>query len=326
MLLGALICVPLARAQSAASATPASQNPLPSWAYPLIPPGSPINDPNEATDHTLHSVPDGAMALTMSQVHNRYKAPDWHPDGHPAMPTVVALGREPQVFACGYCHLPNGQGRPENSSLAGLPAGYIVEQLGEFRSGQRRSSEPRQQPIVTMSTVETQADAAEVQAAADYFASLKPRRWIKVVESATVPKTRVLGWMLVPISERETEPTGDRIIEVPQDTEQTELRNDASGFIAYVPPGSIQRGAALVTTGGAGTTIACGICHGPELRGLGNVPSIAGRSPSYIVRQLYDIQSGARHGLSVSLMQAVVAKLSVDDMVAIAAYTSSRDP
>ena len=70
----------------------------------------------------------------------------------------------------------------------------------------------------------------------------------------------------------------------------------------------------------------CATCHGAGLKGLGNVPSIAGRSPSYIVRQLYDIQNGVRSGPATQLMKQPVAKLTLDDMIAIAAYTSSLHP
>ena len=94
---------------------------------------------------------------------------------------------------------------------------------------------------------------------------------------------------------------------------------------AYVPVGSIKRGEVLVTTGG-GKTIACGTCHGQDLKGLGDVPPLAGRSPSYTVRQLYDYQSGARAGLLSPQMKESVAKLTIDDMVSIAAYTASRTP
>ncbi len=166
----------------------------------------------------------------------------------------------------------------------------------------------------------------EVKVAAEYFAALKPKPWIRVVETDTVPKTKVAGWMLVAAGGGATEPIGQRIIEMPEDLERTELRDSASGFVAYVPVGSIKKGEALVTTGGAGKTIPCGICHGADLKGLGPVPALAGRSPSYIVRQLYDIQHGVRNGLWTELMKAVVAQLSEEDMVSIAAYTASRAP
>ena len=132
--------------------------------------------------------------------------------------------------------------------------------------------------------------------------------------------------MLVPAPGGGMEPIGQRIIEMPEDLERTELRDSTSGFVAYVPKGSIKKGEALVMTGGAGKTLQCGICHGSDLKGLGPVPALAGRSPSYIVRQLYDIKHGARNGLWADLMKAAVAKLSEEDLVAIAAYTASRVP
>jgi cytochrome c553 len=58
--------------------------------------------------------------------------------------------------------------------------------------------------------------------------------------------------------------------------------------------------------------------------GLGPVPGIAGRSPSYMVRQLYDMQQGVRKGVWSDLMKPVVANLTDADMLAIAAYTASR--
>jgi cytochrome c553 len=326
VLIAALPCAHPAHAQSLASKTLAMRPPPPYWAYAIDPPQDLAAARARSTDNTPAHVPGSAKTLAVSQTQDRFNVPDWHPDDHPTMPEIVARGRPPDVFACGYCHLPNGLGRPENSSLAGLPSGYIVEQLADFKSGARKTSEPLQQPIGTMNTAETKASEAEVQIAAQYFASLKPRPWIRVVETSTVPKTRISGWMLVPLSSGEREPIGHRIIEIPENTEQTELRNDASGFIAYVPPGSIKKGKALVTSGGAGVTIQCSICHGPQLTGLGNVPSLAGRSPSYIVRQLYDIQGGVRSGLAVQLMNAVVAQLSLDDMIAISAYTASLKP
>jgi cytochrome c553 len=90
--------------------------------------------------------------------------------------------------------------------------------------------------------------------------------------------------------------------------------------------GSITKGDALVKTGGNGKTVECGSCHGADLQGLGPVPGIAGRSPSYLVRQMYDMQSGARHGEWAELMKSVVAKLTNEDFVNIAAYVSSRMP
>jgi cytochrome c553 len=309
----------------------AAPDDLPAWAYPVNPPGY----RRTSGGGTIEHVPGSAETFTLKQVQDLYNVPDWHPDEHPPMPAAVAQGRRPGAYACGYCHLPTGYGRPENSSVAGLPAAYIVQQMADFKSGARKCSEPRMGPPTNMIAVAKAATDAEVKAAAEYFSTLKLRPWIRVVETDTVPKTEVSGNMLVASKAGGTEPIGGRIIEMPEDPEREELRDTDSGFVTYVPVGSIAKGEALVTTGGttasggkivAGKTIQCGICHGPDLKGLGSVPGLAGRSPSYIVRQLYDMQHGARAGRGVDLMKAAVAQLSVDDMVSIAAYTASRVP
>jgi cytochrome c553 len=123
-----------------------------------------------------------------------------------------------------------------------------------------------------------------------------------------------------------SEPIGTRIIEVPEDEEVVVYRDPSSGFVAYVPKGSIARGRELATTGGAGKTVPCAICHGATLQGLGEVPAIAGRHPNYIVRQLWNMQNGDRVGTSSALMKQVVVKLGNDDMLALAAYAGSLAP
>ena len=122
-----------------------------------------------------------------------------------------------------------------------------------------------------------------------------------------------------------TEPMGNRIVEVPEDEEAVVYRDPISGFVAYVPKGSIARGRELATNGG-GKTVPCGICHGATQRGLGEVPAIAGRHPNYIVRQLWNMQNGERIGTNAALMKQVVDKLSVDDMLALGAYVASLTP
>ena len=300
----------------------------PPWAYALNPPATPGAAPAAApADNSQKHVPGSNVALTLPQTRDLFNPPDWYPDDHPAMPDVVAHGRRPDVRACGYCHLPNGQGRPENASLVGLPAGYIVQQMADYKNGLRKTSESKMGPPTTMLAIGKAANDAEVKAAAEYFASIKPKPWIKVIEAKMVPKTHVSGWMFVETegAGKGMEPIGSRVIEMPVDLERTELRDSKSSFIAYAPVGSIKKGETLVTTG-AGKTIKCSICHGADLRGIGNVPSIAGRSPSYIARQLYDIQKGNRNGPWTQLMKEAVAKLTVDDMVSITAYLASRNP
>jgi len=75
-----------------------------------------------------------------------------------------------------------------------------------------------------------------------------------------------------------------------------------------------------------GKTLQCATCHGLGLKGMGDIPRITGRSPSYVMRQLYDIRQGNRKGALAALMTVVVARLSDDDLTAISAYLASCPP
>ncbi len=300
--------------------THAAEEP-PAWAYPMRAP----DFKPRAEDGILRRVPGSSATYSVTQLHDLFQAPIWHPDDHPRLPPIVAHGRKPNVYACGFCHRADGPGGPENASLAGLPAAYIVQQLADYKSGVRKTSVPKRNIDLMIALAQDITDA-EVQSAAAYFSALKPRKNIRVIETNTVPKTYSAGPFLAAVSTGEQEPIGGRIIEVPEDLEQFENRDTYAQFIAYAPVGSIAKGTALVTTGGSGKTMPCATCHGPNLKGVGNVPSIAGRSPSYIVRQLYDIKHGARAGTAIQLMKSPVANLALEDMVSIAAYLASLTP
>jgi cytochrome c553 len=255
------------------------------------------------------------------------------------MPNVVSHGPArlgKTSWGCAYCHLPTGKGRPENAPVAGQTATYFLRQLEDFRNDARASADPRKPNTPLMAGLAKAMSDEEMKEAAEYFGAMKWTPWTRVVETDIVPKTRISGNLFLPTKQAGTEPIAGRIIEVPEDEEQSEvLRNPRSGFIAYVPVGSIRRGENLVTNGGLGVvggkivtgrTIACAGCHGPDLMGIGDAPGIAGRSPSYMVRQMYDMQQGKRRGKLSPLMQPVVANLTAEDMVAIAAYVTSRVP
>jgi cytochrome c553 len=318
----------VAIAQAPPAAAPAE---IPYWAYGVPPPSDtpPANaaprpaGPRPPQDTSVKHVPDSTEAFTLAQLRDFFNVADWFPGDHPPMPDVVVHGRPPDVRGCGMCHMPNGLGRPENAPIAGLPYTYVVQQLTDFKNDLRTSAEPRKTNTAQMIQAAKAMTDDEVKAAATYLSSLKWKPWIKVVEADTVPKTRLAGNVFFAIQDGGTEPIGRRIIETPLDNTRFELRDPHSGFTAYVPTGSIGKGAAIVSSGG-NKTLPCGICHGPDLNGLGPVPGIAGRSPSYIVRQLFDIQQGTRKGTWSPLMKQVVARLTEDDMIDIAAYVASR--
>lgn len=286
----------------------------PDWAFPVA---DKVQPPSLANESEPKPPPGSTKSYTRKQIDDLSNPPDWYPDMHPVMPPVVARGTK--TFACGSCHLPTGTGHDESAYLAALPVPYFVQQMADFKNGARKGFGVM--PIIAQALSDD-----EVQSAAAYFASLKARPWLRVIETNTVPKTYVaLGNIRLKLPDGGAEPIGNRIVELPEDEKAALNRDPKSGFVAYVPMGSIAKGEVLVATGDARTT-KCAICHGETLKGLGIAPPIAGRHANYIVRQLYFFQDGSRSGPSAALMHGVVQKLSVDDMVAIAAYLASLAP
>ena len=328
-----------------------SQQPL--WAYgfdrapqpgekaaPQNPPNRNLRPNEDAAEQTkLRRIEGSTASYSLVDIRDGQNVIDWFPNDHPPMPNVVkhgpaALGKTTR--GCGSCHLPNGRGRPENAGIAGLPASYFMRQIQDFREGRRRSADPRKPNTNTMIDLAKALTDDELKTAAEYFASMTWTPWIKVEETELVPKTRIVGNLYLPLEKEKTEPIGARIIEMPQDEEQAELhRNPHSGFIAYVPVGSLAKGKDLVTTGGArivgnefirGKTTPCITCHGEDLMGVADIPPIAGRSPSYMVRQMWDMQQGTRNSEAAQLMKIVMTNLTKEDLIAIAAYVTSRPP
>jgi cytochrome c553 len=319
-----------------AAAQAADVPPTWAWGFTTPPPSTPPAAaapaaPAQLDNTKQYTVPGSKSTFTRAQIANRYGPADWYPDDHPPMPDVVAHGKEsaqPTVYACGLCHYPNGKGRPENANITGLSYDYIVQQLNDFRNGARKTSDPRKTNTGLMASFTKSLTDDEIKTVAKYFSSIAYTPWIRVVESETAPKAKANGgmWITLEGAEAGTEPIGSRIIETPVNAEHTEmLRDSRSGFIAYVPPGSLKKGEALVRTGD-GKVTACTACHGADLRGLGPVPALAGRSPSYLARQLYDIQHGNRAGAWSPLMVPVVTKLDSDDLLNAAAYLASLQP
>jgi cytochrome c553 len=318
----------MAAPPQAAGQGDASQRPL-AWAYAVL--DAPLPPPSSADADQLKTIPGSTQSFTMKQIRDTGNPVDWFPGDHPTPPAIVAHRRSPGVNpwigSCGLCHYMNGKGRPENAGVAGLPYGYIMEQLADFKNGARKTADPGKKNTATMSGNAGGITEQEAKEAALYFSSIKMTPWIKVVETATVPKTRNVGGFYVPVEGSETEPLGQRILEMPVDPEAAETyRNPRSGWVAYAPIGSIKKGEDLVVRGGSGKTIACAACHGQDLKGNGNFPPLAGRSPSYFARQLYDIQQYTRNGPGTQLMRPIVQNLSPEDIMNITAYLASLEP
>jgi cytochrome c553 len=284
-----------------------------SWAFPVKNGDLP---PEEAGPK---SVPGSTKTYTQAQIEDLSNPPDWFPEEHPPAPQIVQRGHG-DALACGACHLMSGVGHPESADMTGFTTEYIRRQMVDFKSGARK--EPNR-----MNTIAAALSDDEIRQASEWFAKLKPYAWTKVVEATMVPKTFVgQGRMRFAQPGGGMEALANRIITLPQDQSRVTKRDPHSGFTAYVPQGSIKKGEAFVKTGGSGKSVACAICHGDSLQGLGNVPRIAGLHPIYIVRQLHQFKDGTRNGGDAPLMKKPVSQMTDDDMIAVAAYVGSLNP
>src|SRR5208282_1320624 len=147
---------------------------------------------------------------------------------------------------------------------------------------------------------------ADARVAANWFASLKPKVWFRVVETTRVPQSRVTADHLrVNLPGTGTELLGERIIEMAEDADRAIDRDPRSGFVSYVPPGSIAKGKMLAKGGVEGRSIACMTCHGPKLAGF---------------------RGSTRTGPVAEPMRAAAAKLTDADILALSAYLVSLKP
>lgn len=286
----------------------------PDWAFPVASAVQPAT-----TDDSLPtSVPGSTLRFTSQQINDLANAVDWFPDRHAPMPPPVAHGTG-AALACAACHLTSGMGHPESSHLAGLPAAYLERQLADFKSGDRKDA-------ARMTAIGGALSVEDARLASEWFAALKPRRWMKVVQVTQIPANYGSpGRMRLPLPGGGTEALGRRIVELPQAAERAVRRDPYSGFVAYVPIGSVARGRSLAN-GAGGRTVRCATCHGPALKGMNGVPGIAGASALYTARQLFGFQSGTRGGASAALMKPVAAPLTDDDFIDLSAYLASLPP
>jgi cytochrome c553 len=290
---------------------------LPDWAFNI----PDEIQPSAVKPQGIVRAPGSAKEYEWAKVAGNANPPDWFPDEHPAAPRSVTGGQGIR-FACGSCHLMSGQGHSESADIAAMPADYLIRQMAYYKDGTRKD-DARMGPIAKTTSEE------DVRQAAEYFAALKPRAFVKVIETATPPRTFIAtaGRHRQLHPDGGTEPIGQRILQIPEDPYRTEIRDPHSGFVAYVPPGSIARGEALVKGGESGKGAApCANCHGEGLKGKGDVPRLAGLQPLYVARQLFDMRHGSSAGKAAEPMKPIAANLSDDDIIAISSYLGSLPP
>ena len=299
---------------------------IPKWAFPTLPSEFPSSI--RQSDTTRHTLERSTKSFTGRQISDALNPPDWNPESHPPAPDVVIHGRKEVKYGCGLCHLPDGQGRSENATVAGLPVDYFIRQIADMRSG-KRAAAVEFAASTRMKDIAIAATDAEIADAAKYFAAIRPRRQYTVVEATIIPRTYEAGGLYARRRGEETEPLGDRMMEISDNIEHHEMRDPDETFTVYVQPGTLAKGRAIAITARADSPTRCATCHGAELRGgsAGTIgPPIAGKSPLYLLRQLIGFRTKARNGATSAPMQIVTHKLSLGEMIAAAAYAGSRAP
>jgi len=312
-------------AQQQAAPAPTGPIPagLPDWAYTPPPPAGspPPATALPADDNAPVSIAGTTKTFTRGELRATKETMDWHPeDRRGTLPEIARVGKQ-GVRQCTLCHLPDGAGRPENAPIAGYHPTYFLQQMQDFRDGLRKSADPRKANTNTMIGFAKATTREEDLAIAQYFAQQPYPRRIKVIESKTAPKVRLQGGMhmAVPANEGGTMvplPAGE-MVEVPDDNLRAEARDTHLTWTAYVAPGTLSRGKQLAAK------YSCSTCHGANLEGVGPVPALAGRSPSYTMRQLFDMKTGARRGPWSELMKPIVTSMTVQDLMAVAAFAAS---
>lgn len=297
---------------------------FPEWSYPPC-------DRTQAAIGPDHSqplrVPGSKLHFTQAEIQHVSTAPDWFPREHEKLPAILAASHSDKKIACGYCHLPDGAGRPENAKLAGLSVAYITTQVKAIHTRDRQPAKSGWPPSALMMDAIDGLTDREIAQAAEYFSRQKAKSFVSVIERETVPQHSVACGVFIPV-EGPVVPLRQAILEMPVDAERFERRDPHTNYIAYVPKGSIERGRQLASTGDNGRTQPCAGCHaadlrsGPDLEG----PPLGGRFASYLFRQLYGFRSGARGGDSAQPMRSVVAQLTQADMIDLAAYAASLNP
>jgi cytochrome c553 len=271
------------------------------WAYPVEPP----------TGNNADAAPP-SKPINQALIATTYT-------GLPRLPEVVAKGKP---LPCMQCHLANGGSHPESAAISGLSVNYIVEQVHAFRDGERVDTRTGRMVLASKAISEK-----ELKEAAEYYAAIGPERqkWLKTVVSNEVPRGPAPfgdGGFRYHAAEGGTEPLPEgKVIETAENDDLVRARDQIDGgFVQYARAEDLALGEKLATAG------ACGTCHGADYKGVGDVPRLAGQHTVYLIRQLKDMQTGARKDKNVALMKPIVEKLSDRDIVAVSAYLASRSP
>jgi len=202
--------------------------------------------------------------------------------------TVLAQGSagKAKAASCAGCHGEDGNSQmPGFPKLAGQHKGYLVKQLQAFKSGARLS--PMMAPMAVG------LDDQAIEEIADYYSGIK----------ISANPTLVL-------------PDSDDDDAVAKTGEQK--KSELQALVAQ--GGDLYRNGNLTTA-----VSACVACHGPF--GEGNrpasFPALHSQHPDYLIKTLSDFKSGARAKSRENMMHMIAAKMTEQEIKAVAYYVST---
>ena len=260
-----------------------------------------------------------------THIHYDYGPADWYPDDHPPMPEIVARGREsdklravrplPLSERTGQARERSGR-RPARrvhpAAAGGVQERHAAERRPEEGQHQRNDSD---RPAPDRRRDEGGRPSISRPSSGGHGSrSSRPRPCRR--------RSPGMNGLFLPQPGNETEPLGKRILEVPENPDVH--RAGARPAIGHARLRARRQHQARRgdrhdgrrEDGGSARSATAPIC-----RASAPFHRIADRQTSYIARQLYDYQAGTRES---PLMKPVVAKLTEDDMIAIAAYLGSK--
>lgn len=139
---------------------------------------------------------------------------------------------------------------------------------------------------------------------------MKSERILLLLVAALLPTTIGGYWLLNSVSSSFA------------DTQMTTSDPMAAQRYAEMPNLLGDQGVADLVGRGSGDEWACSSCHGEGGEGSLNVPRLAGLPAGYLIKQLNDYQSSARHNDN---MQFVVKGLSPEELIALGHYYADLD-
>ncbi len=232
--------------------------------------------------------------------------------------------QRPDVRACALCHYPNGKGRPENAGVSGLPVAYFAQQMVDFRNGDRKSAEPRKANTGIMIAIAKAMTDEEINASAEYFGSMKWTPWINVVERRTC-RRRASPAACSSLPEKRAEQSRSDNAS----SRRRRTRNAPKRCAIRVPDSSRTCRSAASRRARRSPPPAAGANDGvrrlPRRRAEGPRARSRDRRTLAELHRAADVRhaDGRPPGVWTDLMKPVVAKLTDEDILNLAAYSAS---